>query len=587
MIISKYLSKYYKRYFHKFLIGVIALVFVDYLQTLVPLILGNVTDNIVTFGVVMDSILGSCLKIAAIGISIGVGRLIWRVLIFGASRDIEFSLRNELYDHLQKQSVEFYTKNKTGDIMAHLTNDINAVRMAIGPGLMMLVDATVLVFLVLLNMVRTIDYRLTLMAIIPFPLIILQGTFLSKHMKERFRSKQEAFAKLTDMVQESYSGISVIKAFRQESKEMKSFINVNKNNYDKNIGVIKLHSMIEPVNRGVVGISLVITIIYGGKLAISGVVSAGDLVAFINYLTMLVWPMMAVGMILNVISQGKASMERLEKILDYEPEIADEKDTDYGITEIKGNIEAKNLSFTYPLTEIEALKDINLSIKAGETIGVIGDTGSGKSTFVNLLLRMFNVKRDSIYIDNKDIMTIPLNVLRNNIGYVPQDSFLFSDTVTNNIGFSLDEIDSNSVMTAAKQSNVHENILEFDNKYETLIGERGVNLSGGQKQRISISRALIKNAPILILDDSVSAVDTETEEKILGAIRKLRAGKTTIIIAHRISTIENADKIVFIDDGKIVEEGSHNELIKLNGKYKAIFDRQQLKDKSDDNMGGE
>ena len=266
MIISKYLKKYYKKYFLKFFIGVIALIFVDYLQTLVPLILGSVTDNIVAFGVDMTSIVNSCLKVVLIGISIAIGRFIWRMLIFGSTRDIEFSLRNELYDHLQKQSLEFYTKNKTGDIMAHLTNDINAVRMAIGPGLMMLVDSTVLVFLVLFNMINTIDIKLTLFAIIPFPLIVLQGAILSKYMKRRFRSKQEAFAKLTDMVNESYSGISVIKAFRQETYEMNSFMDVNKNNYDKNIGVIKLHSLIEPVNRGVVGISLVITILVGGKM---------------------------------------------------------------------------------------------------------------------------------------------------------------------------------------------------------------------------------------------------------------------------------------------------------------------------------
>ncbi len=577
MIFGKHLNKYYKKYFLHFLIGVIALVIVDLLQIRVPIIIGRVTDRIVNGAANNDYLLKEALYLALIGILIGVGRFIWRNLIFGTSRNIEYHLRNNIFEHLEKLSPSYFNENKTGDLMAHVTNDINAIRMAVGPGLLMIVDAVVLVTIILYNMAYTVDLRLTLIAIIPFPLIIFQGFVISKFMKIRFKEKQEAFADMTDMVQESFSGIRVIKAFVQASKEIKAFAKSNKNNFDKNIRLVKLSAAIDPVIRVVVGFSLILTIIYGGRLTMIGEISLGQLVAFIDFLGMLVWPMIAVGMVLNVIAQGKASLDRVEKILDNEPGIYDSSDV-LNIKEIKGYIRISDLSFQYPNSEEYALKEINLNIKQGDTLGIIGRTGSGKTTLVNLLLRLYNFDNGKITVDDQDIMMIPLKTLRRNIGYVPQDNFLFSDTIERNIAFGTDSTDLEEVIKHAKLATVHDNIVDFKNGYETIVGERGVSLSGGQKQRVSIARALIKEPSILILDDALSAVDTDTEEKILNELKSERNNKTTIIIGHRISTIKHADKIIVMDEGRILEKGTHHELISLDGEYNQIVKKQQLED---------
>lgn len=577
MIFGKYLNKYYKKYFFHFLIGIIALGIVDLLQTRVPLIIGNITDGIVSGGISEKYLVNRALYLVLIGLVIALGRLVWRNLIFGTSRNIEYHIRNDIFRHLEKLSQKYFNQNKTGDLMAHATNDVNAVRMAIGPGLLMIIDAVVLITLVLYNMIYTVDLKLTLIAIVPFPIIIFQGFVISKFMRQRFKDKQEAFAKMTDMVQESFSGIRVIKAFIQEYEEIKAFANTNKNNFDKNVRLAKLRSAIEPIIRFVVGVSLILTLVYGGRLTMTGQISLGELVAFINFLTMLVWPMMAIGMVLNVIAQGKASLDRIENILDEIPEVFDENNI-VNEADIKGDIEIKDLSFKYPDSNEFVLKDINLKIEKGQTLGIIGRTGAGKTTLVNLLLRIYNVPMDNIIIDKNDIMKIPLKVLRENIGYVPQDNFLFSDTIARNIAFGTDDMDVNDVIENAKLASVHDNIVEFKEGYETMIGERGITLSGGQKQRISIARALIKKSPILIFDDAVSAVDTDTEEKILSSLKNKRDNKTTIIIAHRISTIKHADHIIFLDEGKIIEEGTHDELIALNGQYNSIAEKQQLAD---------
>lgn len=577
MISGKYLNKYYKKYFFRFLIGIIALTIVDLLQIRVPIIIGNITDEIVAEKMNQQYLLSKVLYLTLFGVSIAFGRFVWRNLIFGTSRNIEFHLRNDIFNHLEKLSQRYFNEHKTGDLMAHATNDINAVRMAIGPGLLMIIDATVLIALVLYNMAYTVDLKLTLVSIIPFPLIIFQGFVISKFMKKRFREKQEAFASMTDMVQESFSGIRVIKAFIQERKEIKAFAKTNRHNFDKNIRLAKLRSAIDPIIRGVVGVSLILTIIYGGRLTMIGEISLGKLVAFINFLSMLVWPMMAIGMVLNVIAQGKASLDRIEKILDEKPEVFNSEET-IDIKEIDGSIKIKDLSFKYPNSNEYAIKNIKLDIKQGQTIGIIGRTGAGKTTLVNLLLRLYNIPNDKILIDNKDIMKLPLEILRRNIGCVPQDNFLFSDTIARNIAFSVDKVHRDEIIDNAKLANVHDNIMEFKQGYETVTGERGIALSGGQKQRISIARALIKKAPILILDDAVSAVDTDTEEKILSSIKNERKNKTTIIIAHRISTIKHADYIIFLDQGEIVEEGTHEELVAINGQYNSIVKKQQLAD---------
>jgi len=577
MIFGKYINKYYIRYLVHFLIGAIALIFVDLLQIKIPQIIGNITDNIIAGGVNENFLMGKALYLLLIGLGIGIGRFLWRNLIFGASRNIEYHLRNDVFRHLEKLSANYFNKNKTGDLMAHVTNDINAIRMSVGPGLLMVVDAIVLVTIILYNMAYTVDIRLTLIAIIPFPLIIVQGFIISKFMKERFREKQEAFSHLTDMVQESLSGIRVIKAFVQGSNEIKAFAKSNKNNFDKNIRLARLSSAIDPIIRVVVGISLILTIVYGGRLTMYGEISLGELVAFIDYLGMLVWPMIAMGMVLNVIAQGKASLDRVEKILDEKPEIFDSQNT-LNINNIQGAIKIRNLSFRYPNSQDNVLENINIDLKEGETLGIIGRTGSGKSTLVNLLLRIYNVEPGQILIDNTDIMRIPLKTLRENIGFVPQDNFLFSDTVERNIAFGDLTIDLEKIEKYSKLAAVHDNIIDFKEGYKTIVGERGVTLSGGQKQRISIARALIKEPKILILDDALSAVDTDTEERILKAIKDERYGKTTIIISHRVSTIKHSNEIILLDEGKIIERGTHQELVQLNGQYNEIVKKQQLEE---------
>ncbi|WP_432665854.1 ABC transporter ATP-binding protein [Wukongibacter baidiensis] len=577
MIYGKHLNKYYKKYFMHFLIGVTSLAIVDLLQIKVPLIIGEITDAIIAGGVNEKILLNKALYLTLIGLAIAGGRFIWRNLIFGTSRNIEYHIRNDIFRHLEKLSQNYFNRHKTGDLMAHATNDVNAVRMAIGPGLLMIIDAVVLITLVLYNMVSNIDLKLTLIAIIPFPIIIFQGFVISKFMRQRFKDKQEAFAKMTDMVQESFSGIRVVKAFIQEYEEMKAFDETNRNNFDKNIKLAKLRSAIEPIIRFVVGASMILTLVYGGRLTMLGKISLGELVAFINFLTMLVWPMMAIGMVLNVIAQGKASLDRIEDILDEEPEVFDGKDVVI-LKKLEGSIKINNLSFKYPDSEENALENINLNINKGQTLGIIGRTGSGKTTLVNLLLRIYNVSNERIVIDGNDLMKIPLKTLRENIAYVPQDNFLFSDTISRNIAFADSDIDMDRISRYAETASVHDNIIEFKDGYETVIGERGITLSGGQKQRVSIARALIKESPILILDDAVSAVDTDTEEKILSSLKRERKNKTTVIIAHRISTIKDCDHIIFLDEGKIVEEGTHEELMNLNGQYSSIAKKQQLAD---------
>jgi len=467
MIFGRCLNKYYKKYFLRFLIGALALVVVDLAQIRVPIIIGNITDKIVSGNITESLLIDRAIYLVFIGLAIAFGRFVWRNLIFGTSRNIEYHLRNDIFNHLEKLSVRYFNEHKTGDLMAHVTNDINAVRMAVGPGLLMVVDALVLVVIVFYNMITKVDLKLTLIAIIPFPLIILQGFIISKFMKQRFREKQEAFANMTDLVQESFSGIRVIKAFVQESREIKAFAKSNKNNFDKNIKLAKLGAAIDPIIRVVVGISLVLTIVYGGRLTITGEISLGELVAFIDFLGMLVWPMMAIGMVLNVIAQGKASLDRIQKILDEKPDVYDNKDV-LDIKDVKGAIKIENLSFKYPNSKEYALKDININIKVGETLGIIGRTGAGKTTLVNLLLRLYNVKNGEIKIDENDLMRIPLKVLRKSIGYVPQDNFLFSDTISRNISFGLEEVVIDKVVENAKKATIHDNIVEFKHGYVLL-----------------------------------------------------------------------------------------------------------------------
>lgn len=569
------LIKYFKLYKFHFLVGFLSLLTVDLFQLQIPVITGNITDGLQSGNYEFSNLLNQVLTLLLIGLLIACFRFIWRYFIFGTSRKIEYGLRNDFFGHLEKLSLRFFNEHKTGDLMAHATNDLNAIRMMVGPGVLMSLDAITLCVLVIYQMITKISLNLTLVAIIPLPLIAIGGIFFGRAIRARFKDKQEAFAHMSEMVQENISGVQVVKAFVQETKEIKAFNETNKNNYDKNMRVIKLFAIMNPLAMLVTGLSIAIVLGYGGYMTMLGNITLGDFVAFTQYLLMLVWPMIAFGWCINIMSQGLASLSRFQNILDEKPEIIDEE-TVKQIDSIKGDIVIDNLTFNYPGSGLKELDNISVTVNKGETLGIVGRTGSGKTTLVNMLLRMYNPPRGTIFIDDVDIMDIPLKVLRHSIGYVPQDNFLFSDTISRNIAFGVIETSDEYIECAAKNANVHDNIIEFSNKYATVVGERGVTLSGGQKQRISIARALIKDPAIMILDDSVSAVDTNTEEQILNHIKEERKDKTTIIIAHRISTIQNSDKIIVIDEGKIIESGTHDNLVEQKGLYYNMVEKQQL-----------
>lgn len=572
---SKYIRGFFKKYFVNYIFGIIALLIVDIVQTRVPIIIGSVIDNIELNNLDMTFVRTAIAKLFAIAGTVYAGRMLWRYFIFGTSRSIERDVRNDMFAHLEKMSSTYYQQHGTGEIMAHMTNDLEAVRMALGPGILTLFDVIALGTITIFNMVTEIDPVLTIAAVIPLLFIAVSVRLMGREMHQRFAKKQEAFADLSNFVQENLSGIKVIKSFVQEEKSILSFEKWNKNTYDKNIKLSKIQTLMHPFMQMIAGLALAVSIGYGGYITINGRITLGEFTAFIQYLGMLVWPMVATGMTINLFTMGSASLERVENILNEPVEIKDSESVDK-VKSLLGTIEIKNLNYKYPDTDKYVLNEINFKVEKGQTLGVIGRTGSGKTTLVNLLLRIFEGDKNSILIGGQDILDIPLSVLRKNIGYVPQDNFLFSDTITNNIDFGLRSSDKDKIIEAAKNAAVHDNIMEFKHGYDTIIGEKGVSLSGGQKQRISIARALIKHPEILILDDSVSAVDTDTEEKILKHLKVNRMGKTNIIIAHRISTIQNADIIIVLNEGRIAEQGTHEQLLQNKGLYHSIYEKQLL-----------
>lgn len=425
------------------------------------------------------------------------------------------------------------------------------------------------------QMMFYVSVKLTLLAIVPMIFIAVGELYYGKIMQKRFLERQEAVSELTDFVQESFSGVRVVKAFVRERSQIRAFAKTNANAKKKNLMIARMESIVIPLLDVIIGLSSLLTLLYGGWLALNGEITIGRFVAFNQYITMLVWPMIACGEAINMFSQGSAGIKRIQEVFDEEPAIADRKDV-VSVSSIRGDIRLNHLTFIHRGNSEPTLKDISLDIKAGTTLAVIGRTGNGKSTLVNLLLHLYNTKQGMIFIDGRDINTIPLKVLRENIAYVPQDNFLFSDTLKTNIAFGTDNEEMDEIIRATKTACIHDNIIAFPDGYETIVGERGVTLSGGQKQRSSIARALKKDAPILILDDALSAVDTDTEEKILHNLKANRKGKTTILIAHRISTIQNADKILVLEDGEAKECGNHKELMELGGIYKDMFEKQQL-----------
>lgn len=585
MIFGKSINKYYLKNFHWFLAGIIALVIIDTIQLEIPSLLGSIVDGLDKGTIDMVSI-GETLKLVAIYVVIIMGgRLVWRMCIFSASRRFDYGLRNDMFSHAEKLSNEYYSEHKVGGLMAYFTNDLESVRRAVGPGMIMFVDAIYLGGLALYKM-SLLDVTLTIYSAIPMFLIALVGTFIGKRMRNKFKEAQKAFEDLSDFTTESLSGISVVKAFVKERTEINEFLRINNRARVKNLEYVKMQVRLQVIIRTITSLIFVVILGYGGYLVhLTSTLpeaeqfSAGKLTEFYLLFSSLIWPMMALAMIINIRSRGQGSLQRIEQILNEKISVKD-GDNLVHLDNIKGDIEFRNLTFRYPKTNVDVLKNLSFKVKHGETIGILGRTGSGKTSIVDLLLRIYNVDEGSIFIDDVDIMRLPIKQVRNSIGYVPQDGFLFSDSIKNNISLSFSKTKDyfSAVQKAAKLSDVHNNITEFTEGYDTVIGERGVTLSGGQRQRVAIARALIKNSPIMILDDSVSAVDTKTEETILANLKDVRNDKTTIIIAHRITTIKNADKIIIVDDGQIIDLGKHAELLARCDFYKDMVERQKLED---------
>ena len=571
----QFIWRYIKRHKWQYIGGMITLLVVDFANLYIPKTTGVITDGLAAHEMDMNGVLKNLGIIVAIGATLALGRFLWRYFIFGASRGIEHEIRDNLFAHLETLDVEYYNEHKTGDLMTRFTSDLNAVRMAIGPAVIAAFDATVMTVMVIGQMIVYVDIRLTLAAVVPMLFIAAGELYYGKIMQKRYRERQEAVSDLTDFVQESFSGVRVVKAFVRERAQIREFAKVNNKAKEKNLNIARMESIVMPLLDVVIGISSLLTLIYGGYLALNGEITVGRFVAFNQYIMMLVWPMIACAEAINMFSQGGASMRRIQEVLEEKPEIANQEGVQE-IGEIKGAIRFNHLTFIHRGHSEPTLKDIHLNVPAGTTLAIIGRTGNGKSTLVNLLLHLYNTKPSMIFIDGKDINTIPLKTLRENIAYVPQDNFLFSDTLKSNIAFGTDSAEMEEIVKATKTACIHDNIIAFPDGYETIVGERGVTLSGGQKQRSSIARAIKKNAPILILDDALSAVDTDTEEQILANLKENRKGKTTILIAHRISTIQNADMIVVLEEGEARECGTHKELIELGGIYKDMFEKQQL-----------
>lgn len=589
MIFGRHINKYYIKYACSLVIGLAALILVDYLQLIVPELYRSVINGMISGEVEhdgrllpfdMDFLLNRvCLPLIGIILGIVAGRFMWRICFFGAGIKVETDIRSEMFDHCKELSQQYYQVNKVGDLMSLFTNDLETVQQCFSNGILMFCDALFLGILAFYKMLL-MNPLLSLLTLIPMGLLLTCGLILGKYLTIRWDRRQAAFSSLSDFSQESFAGISVIKAFVKETKELCAFKRLNQKNEDANIAYTRLSVSMNIALTLLVESVICIILGYGGYLVYSGAFNPGQLIEFIAYFNSLVWPIMAVSELINMHSQGKASINRISALLDAEVDVKDGEGV-FPMESITGGISFRGLTFCYPGAEFNALENVSFDILPGENVGIIGRTGSGKTTIVDLILRSYNVPDGSIYIDGRDINTIPIKTLRKSCAYVPQDNFLFSDTIEKNIMFASDSGGHEEAVRAARLSAVDDNISEFSEGYQTVLGERGVTVSGGQKQRISIARALMKNAPILILDDSVSAVDVKTEKEILSNLKRERQGMTTILIAHRVSTIEGLDKIIFVEEGRVLAVGTHGELYDSCPEYRMTVDLQRLEERSE------
>ncbi len=593
MIFGKYINRYYLKNAPVLLLGLLALLMVDYIQLLIPQFyrlvingvnLGQVVVNGQTLPFTKEVLLQHiCLPMIWIVVLMVIGRFLWRICFFGSAVRVAANLRERMFDHSRQLSQQYYQVNKVGNLMSLYTNDIDTIQECFGDGILMFFDALVLGLMALYKMWR-MDYKLTLLALIPALIMFGIGTVMGTAMTKRWEERQQAFSDLSDFAQENFSGIAVIKAFVKELKELMAFRKLNKQNEEINVIYTKIATLLEVLVTLFVESVICVILGYGGYLVYQGRFNAGQLVEYIGYFEAIVWPIMAISMLIEKTSRGKASLNRITELLNAPIDVADRS----GVQELQnpqGSVEFRHLTFRYPDGEYDVLQDISFTIHPGESVGIVGKTGAGKTALVDLLLRTYNVPDGTLFVDGKDVNTLSIHSVRAACAYVPQDNFLFSDTIAHNIGFGVDDASPEMIDHAASLADVRDNIVDFKDGYETVLGERGVTVSGGQKQRISIARALLKDAPILILDDSVSAVDTSTEKIILDNLKSSRANKTTLLIAHRISTVERLDKIIFLDDGKIEAVGPHDELYTSCPKYRRMVDLQRLEDEAggDDN----
>lgn len=587
MIFGKYINKYYFKYLYILLLGLLSLAAVDYAQLLIPELykyiingIGNGFNTIngvdvpFNFDFVLDKI---CLPMIIVILVIVTGRFLWRICFFGAGAKVEEDLRLRMFDRCKNLSASYYQKNKVGNLMSLFTNDLETVQDCFGWGVMMLCDALFLGGMSFYKMVA-LKPLLALFSLIPLACMLVAATVIGNYMEKKWETRQEAFSQLSDFSQENFSGIAVIKAFVKEGKELSAFKKLNKHNEDVNVEFVKASTILNIAITLFIESVVCVILGYGGYLVFAGSFNAGELMEFIGYFNAIIWPVMAISELIGMKSRGQASLRRISELLSASQDVKD-RDGAKPLGNARGEIEFKNLTFAYPDSEIPSLKNVSFKIEAGENVGIVGRTGSGKTTVADLILRTYNVPDGTVFIDGNDVNDVTIESVRKNAAYVPQDNFLFSDTIENNIAFASDEVSFDAVVRSAKLADVNGNIAEFRDGYKTVLGERGVTVSGGQKQRISIARAMMKNAPVLILDDAVSAVDTETEKKILENLRLTRKGKTTILIAHRISTVKGMDKIIYLEEGAVAAIGTHEELMNTCPEYKRTVELQIIEEK--------